>query len=343
MPPTAFSPPQAAPMRRCRPAVSGTTVVSRARGLRVVAEAVQQPPATTSFNGNGNGHHAAPQNGNGAVAFNANGNGNGRVPAHSSGSTPLKAALNGSGGDRLNGNGRGGGGAAVVLEEQVSVDESGLQYEGIELEPQRNPGLLVRVRDMVKHFNTAKGVFKAVQGVDVNIEPSSICALLGPSGSGKTTLLRLIAGLEDPTGGSILFDDLDATNLPVGMVFQSYALFNHMTVAENVKFGLEVRKLPVDINKRVADLLELVQLTGLGDRFPRQLSGGQRQRVALARALASNPKLLLLDEPFGALDAVVRKQLRAGLKEIVSTTGAWQAAAQARAQQGATEDAPSLP
>jgi hypothetical protein len=101
---------------------------------------------TTSFNGNGNGHHAAPQNGNGAVAFNANGNGNGRVPAHSSGSTPLKAALNGSGGDRLNGNGRGGGGAAVVLEEQVSVDESGLQYEGIELEPQRNPGLLVRVR-----------------------------------------------------------------------------------------------------------------------------------------------------------------------------------------------------
>eukprot|EP00878_Enallax_costatus_P020520 GHUV01021697.1.p1 GENE.GHUV01021697.1~~GHUV01021697.1.p1 ORF type:complete len:366 (+),score=89.08 GHUV01021697.1:1094-2191(+) len=187
-------------------------------------------------------------------------------------------------------------------------------------------GMFVRVRDMVKHFNTTKGVFKAVDGVDVDIPPSSICALLGPSGSGKTTLLRLVAGLELPTGGKIYFDDLDATDLPVqdrqvGMVFQSYALFNHMTVADNIKFGLQVRKLAVDHDKRVADLLELVQLTGLGDRYPRQLSGGQRQRVALARALASNPKLLLLDEPFGALDAVVRKQLRAGLKEIVRSVG----------------------
>ncbi|KAI8473163.1 MAG: P-loop containing nucleoside triphosphate hydrolase protein [Monoraphidium minutum] len=179
---------------------------------------------------------------------------------------------------------------------------------------------------MVKHFNTAKGVFKAVQGIDVDIEPSSIVALLGPSGSGKTTLLRLVAGLEGPTGGRIYFDDLDATDLAVqdrqvGMVFQSYALFNHKTVADNIKFGLEVRRLDVDHDKRVGDLLELVQLTGLGGRFPRQLSGGQRQRVALARALASNPRLLLLDEPFGALDAVVRKQLRAGLKEIVRTVG----------------------
>eukprot|EP00775_Hariotina_reticulata_P001496 gene1496-1835_t len=179
---------------------------------------------------------------------------------------------------------------------------------------------------MVKHFNTAKGVFRAVDRVDVNIQPSSICALLGPSGSGKTTLLRLVAGLEQPTSGRIFFDDLDATNLPVqdrqvGMVFQSYLLFNHMTVADNIKFGLQVRKLDVDHEKRVGDLLELVQLTGLGDRYPRQLSGGQRQRVALARALASNPKLLLLDEPFGALDAVVRKQLRLGLKEIVRSVG----------------------
>jgi len=179
---------------------------------------------------------------------------------------------------------------------------------------------------MVKHFNTPKGVFKAVDSVDVDIEPSTIVALLGPSGSGKTTLLRLIAGLEQPTSGTIMFDDLDATNLSVqdrmvGMVFQSYALFNHMTVLENIKFGLQVRNLPVDHDARARDLLELVQLTNLGDRYPRQLSGGQRQRVALARALASNPKLLLLDEPFGALDAVVRKQLRQGLKEIVRTVG----------------------
>ncbi|KAF6258780.1 chloroplast ATP-binding protein [Scenedesmus sp. NREL 46B-D3] len=206
-------------------------------------------------------------------------------------------------------------------------DVNGLQLDGIQLEQQQQPtGLYVRVRGMVKHFNTAKGVFRAVDGVDVDVPPSSICALLGPSGSGKTTLLRLVAGLELPTGGKIYFDDLDATDLAVqdrqvGMVFQSYALFNHMTVAENIKFGLQVRKLPVDHDKRAADLLELVQLTGLGDRYPRQLSGGQRQRVALARALASNPRLLLLDEPFGALDAVVRKQLRAGLKEIVRSVG----------------------
>ncbi|KAF5836512.1 P-loop containing nucleoside triphosphate hydrolase protein [Dunaliella salina] len=129
-----------------------------------------------------------------------------------------------------------------------------------------------------------------------------------------------------PTAGKILFDDFDATNTPVqdrqiGFVFQNYALFNHKTVAENIRFGLEVRKLKIDHNQRVNDLLELVQLEGLGDRFPKQLSGGQRQRVALARSLASNPKLLLLDEPFGALDAVVRKTLRAGLKEIVRSVG----------------------
>ncbi|GIL85760.1 hypothetical protein Vretifemale_14228 [Volvox reticuliferus] len=209
----------------------------------------------------------------------------------------------------------------------LSIDDTGPVYEGIITDPPTRPtGLYVRVRNMVKHFNTAKGLFRAVDGVDVDIEPSTIVALLGPSGSGKTTLLRLIAGLEQPTGGSILFDDVDATDLSVqdrqiGFVFQSYALFNHKTVAENIKFGLEVRKLNIDHDKRVQDLLALVQLQGLGDRYPRQLSGGQRQRVAMARALASNPRLLLLDEPFGALDAVVRKQLRAGLREIVRSVG----------------------
>ncbi|PNW82098.1 hypothetical protein CHLRE_06g273750v5 [Chlamydomonas reinhardtii] len=218
-------------------------------------------------------------------------------------------------------------GAGEVSMSISSMDEVGPSYEGIITDaPTRPTGLYVRVRNMVKHFSTAKGLFRAVDGVDVDIEPSSIVALLGPSGSGKTTLLRLIAGLEQPTGGNIYFDDTDATNLSVqdrqiGFVFQSYALFNHKTVAENIKFGLEVRKLNIDHDKRVAELLALVQLTGLGDRYPRQLSGGQRQRVALARALASNPRLLLLDEPFGALDAVVRKQLRTGLREIVRSVG----------------------
>lgn len=208
----------------------------------------------------------------------------------------------------------------------ASMDEA-TAYDGVVASPTARPtGLYVRVRNMVKHFNTTKGLFRAVDGVDVDIEPSSITALLGPSGSGKTTLLRLIAGLETPTDGSIFFDDVDATRLSVqdrqiGFVFQSYALFSHMTVAENIKFGLEVRRLAVDKDKRVADLLALVQLQGLGDRYPRQLSGGQRQRVAMARALASNPRLLLLDEPFGALDAVVRKQLRQGLREIVRSVG----------------------
>lgn len=218
---------------------------------------------------------------------------------------------------------------AVVAATSALVKQAGGDsVEGIVMQPQRaSPqGLTVTVRNMVKHFNTPKGVFRAVDGVDVEVEPSSIVALLGPSGSGKTTLLRLIAGLETPTAGRIYFDDFDTTDLSVqerhiGFVFQSYALFNHKTVAQNIKFGLEVRGLKVDYDKRVADLLELVQLQGLGNRYPKQLSGGQRQRVALARALGSNPRLLLLDEPFGALDAVVRKQLRSGLKEIVRTVG----------------------
>ena len=221
-----------------------------------------------------------------------------------------------------------GNGAPAAASGPAFASADGEAYDGVQMQSaQRLPGLTVRCRDIVKHFNTQRGVFKAVRGIDVDVAPSTICALLGPSGSGKTTLLRLVAGLEGPTGGRIYFDDLDATDLAVqdrqvGMVFQSYALFNHMTVAENIRFGLDVRRLAVDKDKRVEDLLQLVQLTGLGGRFPRQLSGGQRQRVALARALASNPRLLLLDEPFGALDAVVRKQLRAGLKEIVRTVRA---------------------
>ncbi len=156
-------------------------------------------------------------------------------------------------------------------------------------------------------------------------------ALLGPSGSGKTTFLRLVAGLETPTAGRILFDDEDATRVPVrerqvGFVFQHYALFRHMSVAENIAYGLKVRprrERPsnAEIDRRVARLLDLVQLGGLGKRHPTQLSGGQRQRVALARALAVEPKVLLLDEPFGALDAKVRRDLRRWLRDVHDRTG----------------------
>ena len=145
-------------------------------------------------------------------------------------------------------------------------------------------------------------------------------AFLGPSGSGKTTLLRVIAGLDFPDSGSVLFDDQDATRLKiqkrrVGFVFQNYALFRHMTIYKNIAFGLEVargkgRLSPAKIRERVFELLGLVQLAGFENRLPAQLSGGQRQRVALARALAIEPRILLLDEPFGALDAMVRKELR---------------------------------
>ncbi len=156
-------------------------------------------------------------------------------------------------------------------------------------------------------------------------------ALLGPSGSGKTTLLRLVAGLEIPTGGRILFDGEDATDLPVrerrvGFVFQHYALFKHLDVADNIAYGLRVRPRrsrpsSTEIRRRVADLLDLVQLSDLARRRPTQLSGGQRQRVALARALAVEPRVLLLDEPFGALDAQVRRDLRHWLRELHDRTG----------------------
>ncbi|WP_430242202.1 sulfate/molybdate ABC transporter ATP-binding protein [Neorhizobium sp. DAR64861/K0K2] len=183
----------------------------------------------------------------------------------------------------------------------------------------------IRLENVVKTFDT----FRAVKGVSLDIESGELVALLGPSGSGKTTILRMVAGLEYADGGAIYFGDQDATDIPVrdrgvGFVFQHYALFPHMTVAQNIAFGMKVSKVKRDraaIDARVADLLRLVRLDGLGDRFPAQISGGQRQRVALARALSVDPKVLLLDEPFGALDANVRHDLRRWLREIHSELG----------------------
>jgi sulfate transport system ATP-binding protein len=175
---------------------------------------------------------------------------------------------------------------------------------------------------VVENVSKQFGSFQAVDRVSLEIKSGSLVALLGPSGSGKSTLLRLIAGLEMPDSGKIILTGKDATNQSVqerniGFVFQHYALFKHMTVRQNVAFGMEIRKLPrAKVKARVEQLLELVQLSGLGDRYPSQLSGGQRQRVALARALAAEPNVLLLDEPFGALDAKVRKDLRAWLRRL---------------------------
>lgn len=174
------------------------------------------------------------------------------------------------------------------------------------------------VEDVSKRF----GSFQAVDNVSLEIKSGSLVALLGPSGSGKSTLLRLISGLELPDTGKIYLVGKDATyenvqERNIGFVFQHYALFKHLTVRKNIAFGLEIRKTPTaKIKARVEELLELIQLTGFGDRYPSQLSGGQRQRVALARALAVQPKVLLLDEPFGALDAKVRKDLRAWLRRL---------------------------
>jgi sulfate/thiosulfate transport system ATP-binding protein len=166
------------------------------------------------------------------------------------------------------------------------------------------------------------GNFQALDNIDLNVEPGTLVALLGPSGSGKSTLLRTIAGLETPDTGKIRINDRDATNLDIrkrniGFVFQHYALFKHLTVRQNIAFGLDIRKKPRKVIKqRVDELLELIQLQGFGDRYPNQLSGGQRQRVALARALAVQPEVLLLDEPFGALDAKVRQELRNWLRRL---------------------------
>ena len=175
---------------------------------------------------------------------------------------------------------------------------------------------------VVENVSKQFGSFKAVDQVNLEINTGSLVALLGPSGSGKSTLLRLIAGLEMPDSGTIWLTGKDATKQSVqerniGFVFQHYALFKHMTVRQNIAFGLEIRKTTkAKVKARVEELLELVQLSGLGGRYPSQLSGGQRQRVALARALAVQPQVLLLDEPFGALDAKVRKDLRAWLRRL---------------------------
>ncbi|MBE0547681.1 MAG: sulfate ABC transporter ATP-binding protein [Rubrivivax sp.] len=178
----------------------------------------------------------------------------------------------------------------------------------------------------VRNLNKAFGKTVVCDNLSLDIPDGELVALLGPSGSGKTTLLRIMAGLEVPDSGSVLFHGEDATDTDVrdrnvGFVFQHYALFGHMTIFENVAFGLRVRPKTTrpneaEIKKKVMQLLELVQLDWLADRYPHQLSGGQRQRIALARALAVEPKVLLLDEPFGALDAKVRKELRRWLRRL---------------------------
>ena len=182
--------------------------------------------------------------------------------------------------------------------------------------------MTIEVRNIVKRY----GSFAALDHVDLKVATGELVALLGPSGSGKTSLLRIIAGLDWPDEGSVIFDGEDALSRGagerhVGFVFQHYALFRHMSVFENVAFGLRVqpraiRKDEAHIRKRVKELLDLVQLDWLADRYPSQLSGGQRQRIALARALAIEPRILLLDEPFGALDAKVRKELRRWLRQL---------------------------
>jgi sulfate transport system ATP-binding protein len=185
----------------------------------------------------------------------------------------------------------------------------------------------IEIEELAKEF----GPERALHPVSLSIPSGALIALLGPSGSGKTTLLRILGGLEFPTSGRVLFDGSDAIGLTVqerraGFVFQSYALFRHMTVFENIAYGLRARKrrerpTEAEIGRRVNRLLDLIQLPDIGARYPSQLSGGQRQRVALARALAIEPRMLLLDEPFGALDAKVRKELRGGLRHIHDTTG----------------------
>src|SRR6476620_2472256 len=182
--------------------------------------------------------------------------------------------------------------------------------------------MAIAVEKVTKRF----GDFVALDDVSLSVPDGSLTALLGPSGGGKSTLLRVIAGLEVPDGGAVLFSGETVTPLPaqergVGFVFQHYAAFKHMTVRDNIAFGLKVRKRPkAEVRARVDELLALVQLQGFGGRYPAQLSGGQRQRMALARALAPEPRVLLLDEPFGALDARVRAELRVWLRRLHDET-----------------------
>ena len=183
----------------------------------------------------------------------------------------------------------------------------------------------------ISNISRSFGRYPALKDVSLRVEEGEFVALLGPSGSGKTTLLRILAGLETPDAGSVIFQGEDYLKQTprqrrVGLVFQHYALFRHMTVAKNIGFGLRVRPSKdrpsaSEIQSRVEKLLSLIQLEGLGDRYPAQLSGGQRQRVALARALAIEPRMLLLDEPFGALDAKVRRDLRRWLRQVHDETG----------------------
>ncbi|WP_373539480.1 sulfate/molybdate ABC transporter ATP-binding protein [Chamaesiphon sp.] len=176
----------------------------------------------------------------------------------------------------------------------------------------------IALENISKRFDN----YQAIDRVNLEIGQGALIALLGPSGAGKSTLLRLISGLESPDEGRLWLAGQDATRQNVrerniGFVFQNYALFKHLTIAQNIGFGLEIRSIPASkVHKKVTELLDLIQLSGLGDRYPAQLSGGQRQRVALARVLAIEPKILLLDEPFGAVDAQVRKDLRAWLRQL---------------------------
>lgn len=179
----------------------------------------------------------------------------------------------------------------------------------------------------LKNINKNFGSFQASKDVSFGIEKGRLVALLGPSGSGKTTILRMIAGLETPTSGDIYIDgvrvnDISPADRGIGFVFQNYALFRYMTVFDNIAFGLKLKKMPREkIRERVSELIALTGLTGMEKRYPNQLSGGQRQRVAFARALAPNPSLLLLDEPFAAIDAKVRQELRSWLREMIYKVG----------------------
>ena len=183
--------------------------------------------------------------------------------------------------------------------------------------------MYVEMKNIFKQY----GNFRASDNVNFGIEKGKLVALLGPSGSGKTTILRMIAGLETPSFGDICIDgkrvnDVPANQREIGFVFQNYALFRHMTVYDNIAFGLKLKKVPKDeIKKRVTELLDITGLAGLENRYPNQLSGGQRQRVAFARALAPNPSVLLLDEPFAAIDAKVRTELRTWLRSMVTRLG----------------------
>ena len=179
----------------------------------------------------------------------------------------------------------------------------------------------------MKHINKTFDGFQASRDVSFGVEKGHLAALLGPSGSGKTTILRMIAGLDRPDSGDIIIDGVRVNDIPgskrgIGFVFQNYALFRYMTVAENIAFGLRVqKKSKAEIKNCVDDLLQLISMEDLGKRYPHQLSGGQRQRVAFARALAPNPHLLLLDEPFAAIDAKVRRELRTWLRNMIEKVG----------------------